>query len=395
MGRDFYKILGVPKDADEAAIKKAYRKQAIKWHPDKNPDNLKEAEAKFKDIAEAYEVLTDAKKRRMYDQVGEDGLKGGMPEGGEGGPHFSFNNMGGGGGGFSGGGAGIDPRELFASMFGGDDAFASFFQGAGGRPGGGGAQFFSTGGAPGGGRSSRGGRGSMGGMPGMGGMGGGFPGMGGMGGFPGMGGMGGMPGMGGMGGGFPGMGGMGGMPGMGGMGGGMPSGMGGGGPRPPQPDVIPDGQRVVVHGLKTAQHNGKLGTIAGFDESKQRYVVQMQDGETMALKVSNLQQMVDGVRIHGLASKPEWNGKTGTIIMFNPENDRYQVKLGSDGVAALKPANVILPNGTRVKVSGLNSAAQYNGRWGQVESFDSSSGRYNVKMAGDKVLALKSDNCTA
>jgi len=209
---------------------------------------------------------------------------------------------------------------------------------------------------------------------------GGMP--GGMGGMPG--GMGGFPGMGGMGG-FPGMGGMGGMPGMGGM---------GGGPRPPQPDVIPDGQKVVIHGLKTAQHNGKLGSIAGFDESKQRYVVQMQDGETMALKVSNLQQMVDGVRIHGLASKPEWNGKTGTIIMFNPENDRYQVKL-SDGVAALKPSNVVLPNGTRVKISGLNSQPQYNGKWGQIESFDSDSGRYNVKTAGEKILALKSDCCQA
>lgn len=118
MGRDFYKILGVDRGADEAAIKKAYKKAAIKWHPDKNPDNKVEAEAKFKDIAEAYHVLTDEKKRRMYDQVGEDGLKNGgggeegFPGGGAHNQSFSFNfgNMGGGGI------HGIDPHELFASI---------------------------------------------------------------------------------------------------------------------------------------------------------------------------------------------------------------------------------------------------------------------------------------
>jgi len=64
------------------------------------------------------------------------------------------------------------------------------------------------------------------------------------------------------------------------------------------------------------------------------------------------------------------------------------------GVVALKAANIVLPPGTRVKVQGLSGAPQYNGRWGQVESFDSDSGRYNVKMT-DKVLALKAENCQA
>lgn len=69
-GRDYYSILGVARDADEAAIKKAYRKQALKWHPDRNPDNKAKAEERFRDIAAAYEALSEPEKRRVYDQVG-------------------------------------------------------------------------------------------------------------------------------------------------------------------------------------------------------------------------------------------------------------------------------------------------------------------------------------
>lgn len=82
MGKDYYKILGIAKNASEDDIKKAYRKLALKYHPDKNKSSG--AEEKFKEIAEAYEVLSDKKKRDIYDQVGEEGLKGGIPGGGSG-----------------------------------------------------------------------------------------------------------------------------------------------------------------------------------------------------------------------------------------------------------------------------------------------------------------------
>ncbi len=75
--RDYYKILGVSKDADQIEIKKAYRKLAIKYHPDKNPDN-KEAEEKFKEASEAYEVLSDQQKRQKFDQFGHAGMQGGF-----------------------------------------------------------------------------------------------------------------------------------------------------------------------------------------------------------------------------------------------------------------------------------------------------------------------------
>ncbi|EXC30568.1 DnaJ homolog subfamily B member 13 [Morus notabilis] len=86
MGVDYYKILQVDKNAKDEDLKKAYRKLAMKWHPDKNPNNKNEAENKFKQISEAYEVLSDPQKRAIYDQYGEEGLKGQVPPPDAGGP---------------------------------------------------------------------------------------------------------------------------------------------------------------------------------------------------------------------------------------------------------------------------------------------------------------------
>ena len=81
MGKDFYAILGVSKGASDDEIKKGYRKQAVKWHPDKHSSKgdaeKAEAEEKFKDAAMAYEVLSDKDKRAVYDRYGEEGLKAG------------------------------------------------------------------------------------------------------------------------------------------------------------------------------------------------------------------------------------------------------------------------------------------------------------------------------
>ncbi|KAJ9543096.1 LOW QUALITY PROTEIN: hypothetical protein OSB04_022803 [Centaurea solstitialis] len=73
MGVDYYKVLQVDRNAKDDDLKKAYRKLAMKWHPDKNPNNKKDAEAKFKTISEAYDVLSDPQKRQIYDQYGEEG----------------------------------------------------------------------------------------------------------------------------------------------------------------------------------------------------------------------------------------------------------------------------------------------------------------------------------
>src|SRR5690349_13346471 len=107
--RDYYEVLGVNKDASEDDIKKAYRKLAMKYHPDRNPDNPK-AEEHFKEAKEAYEVLSDAKRRQAYDQFGHAGVD---PSAG-----------GSGGAGFQGG---------FGDIF--SDIFGEIFGGAGGRQG--------------------------------------------------------------------------------------------------------------------------------------------------------------------------------------------------------------------------------------------------------------------
>ncbi|KAJ7948363.1 DnaJ subfamily B member like [Quillaja saponaria] len=156
MGVDYYKLLQVDKNAKDEDLKKAYRKLAMKWHPDKNPNNKKEAEAKFKQISEAYEVLSDPQKRAVYDQYGEEGLKGQVPPPDAGGPggasyfstggpttfrfnprdaddifseFFGFSSPFGSMGGMGGGG---DMRSRFSSGMFGDDVFGSFGGGRGG-----------------------------------------------------------------------------------------------------------------------------------------------------------------------------------------------------------------------------------------------------------------------
>lgn len=103
--RDYYEVLGVSKSASEGEIKKAYRRMAMKYHPDRNPDDA-EAENKFKEASEAYEVLSDSQKRAAYDQFGHAGVDG------QGGGHGGF-----GGGGFGGFG------DIFEDLFGGGGGF--------------------------------------------------------------------------------------------------------------------------------------------------------------------------------------------------------------------------------------------------------------------------------
>lgn len=110
---DHYEVLGVPRQASPEAIRKAYRRLALRWHPDKNPGSQEEAERRFKQVARAYEVLSDAEKRDAYDRGGEAAAMGGGGSGA--GPFedpfecvFSFR----------------DPAEVFREVFGGHDPFS-------------------------------------------------------------------------------------------------------------------------------------------------------------------------------------------------------------------------------------------------------------------------------
>lgn len=114
--RDYYEILGISPNASSQEIKKAYRRLAVKYHPDKNRDNSKEAEEKFKEVSEAYKILSDVEKRKVYDEYGHAGLQA---------------EVGAGGGGFA--GFDVDPFKIFNEVFGrgsgGGGIFDNFFGG--------------------------------------------------------------------------------------------------------------------------------------------------------------------------------------------------------------------------------------------------------------------------
>ncbi len=110
--KDYYELLGVSRNSSPDDIKKAFRKLALKYHPDKNPDNKQEAEKKFKEIAEAYEVLSDADKKAKYDRFGHEGLSGSSGR-----AYGSYEDI----------------FENFSDLFEGDSIFSSFFGGGGAR----------------------------------------------------------------------------------------------------------------------------------------------------------------------------------------------------------------------------------------------------------------------
>uniref|UniRef100_A0A7S3DXW8 J domain-containing protein n=1 Tax=Entomoneis paludosa TaxID=265537 RepID=A0A7S3DXW8_9STRA len=364
---DYYEILGCPRGASDDQLKKAYRKLAVKWHPDKNPDD-EQATKNFQKISEAYATLSDEKKRKIYDQYGKDGVDhadqmgdapGGSPFGGGGGPGFHFP---GGGGGHGSGGMHMSQQEadlLFSHIFGGGDPFGGSFGGS--RRGGGG--------------SFGGPRGSSMGMDPFSSMmfGGGIP--GGMGGS-----IGGMPG------------GMGGS--MGGMGGGFP---GGGSFRQPPPkryDAIPAGTIVSLKGLVSKpEKNGDRGEIANFDPQSGRYTVVLEDTEEqLRVKPSNLLQHVH-VRLHGIESQPDLNGRKGTVVSWNEGKERYSIYIMDlSKVVLLKPGNVVLENGTVGHIVGVVAKPELNGKSGTIKSFNRESGRYDVQLSREQILRLKLEN---
>jgi len=344
---DYYRVLGVDRGASDQEIAKAYKKLALKHHPDKNPDNKEKAEEDFKKVTEAYDVLQTADKRKTYDQFGKAGLQGGGGCGGGGGVSFQ------------------QADDIFKQFFGGQDPFSMFGFDDDGRGGGMGGMF-------GGGASGPRVVFQNGGKGGMGGMGGGMPGM-----------------MFDMGGGMPGMGGMGGMMGKGG---------GKGAPRkaPIPQHAMPEGTYVTIRGLTKAQeHNGKTGKISGWDEQKSRYEVSLDRDETLSLRPANLSQKCN-VEITGIESQPGLNGQSAEVINYTEDNSRYTVKLRSkmeDGrdVAAVHPNNVICQSGTRVVVTGL-SKDEFNGQMAQIIEVDREAMRYTVKCRNGSQIKIKLEN---
>ena len=338
---DYYGVLGIARDATDKELKKAFRKLAIKYHPDKNPDD-KRAEEFFKNIAEAYDVLSDPQKRAAYDRFGKDGARAaeqGQDVGGAGG----F-------GGFHGGGPSGRPmdharaQEVFSMFFGGEDPFSSF--GFGGFGGG-------AGDVPGNIRISvqqgPGGSSQM------------FTNMGG-------------------------------------------GGFGGPARRTVQRkaearyDVLPVGARVVLVGLTSAaERNDATGVVERFDAQRGRYAIKLEDdGEVLSLRENNLQQLLKGVRLTNITSNAALDGKSGTLVAVKRGDDgarRYVVVLAATNqTVSVRADSLILPRGALVEIKDVQSKPELNGRKGTVQSWDSQAQRYRVQTTPQDQLKLKIPN---
>lgn len=349
---DFYKILGVEKTATEKQIKKAYRKLAMKYHPDRN--KAADAVEKFKKIASAYECLSDPQKRKQYDFCGgmpgcmPSGMGGGMPQG----MPFNMNMPGGMPGsvhfvnmnGDSAGMGEINGMEnILASIFG---ATSGVKRQRGRSPFMSGSLFGNMG---------------MGASP--------FRDMG----------MGGSP--------F----------------GGMPFSVNGAerwtspfGDTSPKRQYmgLQPGTAVMVGGLKsTHKYNGQRAHVVKFSSKQERYTVRLQHGGNIAVKRKNLQQVVKDVQIKGLKSRRDLNGTRARVVAFNHTEQRYVVQTRSEQ-ASLKKENVILPPGTRVMVEGLEKTPRWNDKEGKLSHFEPESGRYVVDLGAQK-LRLRPCNVRA
>lgn len=341
---DYYQVLGVSRTATDSELTKAYKKLALKHHPDKNQNRRPEAEEEFKKITEAYDALRDPEKRKIYDQFGKDGLQGNVGPGHGGASAGS--GMGGGMtqeqaqamfsqffGGASGAGSGPRPsstRLSFTTAGGGpfvmsDDGIdlETLFMGMG------------VGGSTGGRRSATSGRRRC-----------------------------------------P-----------------VPSREG---PYSHHPEsrasrtwAMSSGSRVTIHGLsKAKEHNGKTGTVQHFDEERGRYAVQVDAGSLIWARPANLIQRCC-VELQGVPGKPELDGQFADILGFDSSSGSYlaETQGHSSILINLKPANCILDAGTCVKLRGL-SAVNFNGQIARILE-NAGAGRYRVGCQNGQQIKVK------
>mmetsp|Transcript_116078 Transcript_116078/g.335255 ORF Transcript_116078/g.335255 Transcript_116078/m.335255 type:complete len:352 (+) Transcript_116078:105-1160(+) len=339
---DYYRLLGVGHHAGDAEIAKAYKKLALRYHPDKNPDDPETAAQMFKRISEAYSVLGDLEKRRRYDLLGTEVAHLERPRTAEPADDLfsdffassSSRPMPHPGRSFAsskdfasrGGGAKLgkeDPFSFFASTHGGrgniDDLRSSMFR-----------------------RSASGAAGA-----------GGFR---------------------------------------------RPSAVQPSWFRTSAPDLprspdwaIPCGKSVTIRDLAMApEHNGKVGTVLRFDEARERYDVEVVGAGKLSLRPKNVTQR-SRVEVVDVDSKPELCGKTGDVLAFDTLTGHYTVMLQHPpSVIVLPRGNCRLPEGARVLTMGL-SVDRYNGRMAKIVAVDAFSRRYQLQFASGEEVKVKFD----
>jgi len=303
--KDYYKTLGVDKKADAETIKKAYRKLALKWHPDRNVGKQsEEAEMKFKEINQAYEVLSDPEKRRKYDAGGFD-ING-----------ANFTNA----------------EDIFKRFFERDrgggfgNIFQSFDINGNGQDG-----IFQMGFSD---------------------IGGGFPG-----------------------------------PGMGGFGNaGRPQ------PRKKPQGPLANGTKVSIYGLsKKKEYNNETGTITGYNHDTKRFVVTLSDDSMISLQGKNIMQLISVL----ITGKNIYHGQKAKVDGYLSDRQLVICKIQGrkPATAGLPRTQILLGNGTTVRLEGLKGAANLNGKWGKVTQWNADRERYMIKLSeNSRIILVKPEN---
>ena len=170
--------------------------------------------------------------------------------------------------------------------------------------------------------------------------------------------------------------------------------------QPTRFDAMKPGTKVTVQGLGSAAHlNGETGAVLYYEPSKGRYVVELgdeDDSQQVSLKSDNLQQLVRGVILQGIDSDASLNGKSGSLLRYDAQKDRYLVRLAAIPRAlSLRPESVLLPNGTCVTIRNLQAKPVLNGQRGTITSFDRQAGRYVVQLNQSESAKLKPGNVLA
>jgi len=290
---NYYEVLGVSKDADENVIKKAYRKLAMKYHPDKNKDSKENAEKSFKKVGEAYGVLSDKEERQKYDQFGKEGLQGG-PQ--------------------------INPNDIFQSFFGGQSPFGNM----GGFQNGGGFQrqtvFMQSSGMP-------------------------FPDLFNMHHHR----------------------------------------------EPIRPRkrkfILKDSTPIVVRDVQsTPEKNGLMGKVYDFDRNSHRYVVILESNDLLSLKKRNI--MVLANITHASSSA------RGKIIGYNENKYNILLKHNNRSIKLndIKIEDLIIENGNLVEVVNVRSKPQLNGEPAIIEDYNPNENRYTLKLEDGNQIRVKRNN---
>ena len=286
---DYYQILGISKNANDDEIRKAYKREALKYHPDKNINNKEEAEKNFKKVNDAYSILSDKKKRQQYDTFGKDGMENGFGFG-DGMEHgFTFtNNL---------------HRDIFKSffdskenfmfnenIFNNDSGFKTFKS----------QNFFTNN-------------------------------------------------------------------------------------TKPEFIHISIGRNIIIKNLNQTEKNGKIGKIENFNPNNKRYIVKLESGLRISLKFENIHQIC--------RAKIKKNGSIndGKIIGYNSKNDKLKI-IVNGSIQDINKTDVIIENNTCIKIINIQSNVNYNGIIGKIKEYNNSNERYLVKIPGNKLLYLKTEN---